>query len=70
MPKDRGREFLAVLDLKQDGKAVKIDDPQKVTLKKGAYTIAMRKGQTFWGDREKAIAALQKSFTECTFTWE
>jgi len=47
---DRGKEFLQVLELSQNGKAVK-GEPKSGQ----SYEIRMRKGQTFHGDADKAL---------------
>lgn len=36
----------------------------------GDYKIAVRKGMTFWGDRQHVVTLLGKVYPGCTFSWK
>ena len=55
-------DVMRALQFRRDGQTL-------ATPLNGPYTIVMRPGMTFWGDREKTAALLGRAFPECTFTW-
>ena len=58
------KAWLSVLSVNQDGKPIE-GEP-----KAGAYTIAMKPGQKFYGDPDQFLIQLGTAFPGCSFTWE
>ena len=59
-----GKAMLQGLLVKQDGKVI-TDHP-----KAGAYTLAVKPDQTFYGDPGYVLNVLTADFPGCTFSWE
>ena len=55
--------WLKALVVTQDGQAIE-------TPSAGAYTLSVRRGNTFRGDKDAVVKLLQTAFPGCTFAWE